>query len=167
MNSTWGTTHAWALRTTFLALLFSLPIISGVVYDWMQLQIRTTTYEVTKQKLHEHQRAAAIINEKLRKKKKATDSASSLTMLYPIGAVLTADVSLLTVNTSFDKQETRLEIAAQSLPALLEYVKRLQHVPVQAELQSHRLEKDQASRWPIQATVIIRSFPEANNENKL
>lgn len=139
-----------------IVALLCLPLSIAIGHAWLQQQRLTAISEQTQKKLQEHQRAARAINEKLRQQKKIQPaSPAALQLLTPIGTALSQDVALLRLNSNSLKQEVKLEVAAKTLPALLDFTARLQRIPAQVELQNHHSVKEKGTEWPIRAAVNL------------
>lgn len=161
MNSTWGASRTWALRILFFTLLLSLPLLVEIGNGWLKYQAFTEMYEITQKKLQAHQQAARKIHEKLTKQRRLKRTLiPELQQTFPIGAALSNEVSLLMLSFNFEKREARLEVAARSLPTLLDFTERLQQIPAQVNLQNHRLDQTAEDGWPIKATLNIHLFAE-------
>lgn len=160
MSSIPGSTPPWALRISLATIMLCLSLLPCVIYSLHDLQNLMAKYEVTQRQLQEHKHAARIIQEKLQRQKKLQHATpGALQMLFKLGAALTDDVAILTLDASLQKQEVRLDISATSLAAVLDFTARLQNIPVLVELQNHHVAKEKESGWPIRATVNIR-FPQ-------
>lgn len=164
MKSSLIASPSWALRTSLVVVLLCFPLLIALGHAWSQQQKLMAISEQMQQKLQEHQRAARIINEKLRQQKKIKSiSPTALQILTPIGAVLSDDVALLRLNSNSQKREVNLEVAAKTLPALLDFSARLQRIPVQVELQHHHSVKEKGTEWPIRAAVTLH-FPKEDSQ---
>ena len=156
MNSTLGTTPSWALRTLLIVALLCLPLLVVTGHTWFEIQMLTVAHEQTHLSLSDYKRAECDIKEKLRRQRKDNYSTPiALQGLFPLGSVLSEDITLLTLAANFKEKSARLEIAATSLPALLDFTARVQLIPLQVKLQNHRMEKNRTQKWPVRATMNI------------
>jgi len=147
---------AWAIRASALVVILTLPLLAGVVHAWHQQRHLETSFEQVQQQLLAHQQAAKKITEKIRRQAKAQHAPPAvLDLLNPIGKALSEDVSLLEVDASLQQKQVRLEVAAKTLPALLDYSGRLQRIPATVELQNHRVASNKESAWPVSATLTL------------
>ncbi|OON41343.1 hypothetical protein BTJ39_05105 [Izhakiella australiensis] len=140
-----------------MVAVMTLPVMVGAVGAWQTQQQLTAMTDRAQQQLNAHQQAARKIVEKMRRQQKVkAASPDALSLLNPIGKALSAEVSLLQVDASFQQQHVRMEVAAKSLPALLDFSARLQRIPAKVELQNHRPAQDKSGRWPLQATLNLK-----------
>ncbi|AFI89653.1 hypothetical protein EXT68_02830 [Pectobacterium parmentieri] len=166
MNSAMGTASLWALRTSLLVILLFFPLMAGITYNWLQLKSLNKNHEQTQRMLFEHRRAEQKIKEKTRQLEK-TNSTNPIALksLFPLGTALGDDIAILTLNASFKKHDVRLNIAAKSLPALFDFIARLQKTRLHVELQHHQIAKNEKQDWPIMAEVNIHLPAEVSSEN--
>ncbi|MEW5561964.1 hypothetical protein AB1287_17240 [Enterobacter asburiae] len=153
----------WSLRTSLMVAVLTLPVMVGTFNGWQTQQQLTAMTEQVQVQLSAHQQAARKIAEKMRRQQKVqAASPVALTLLNPVGKALSAEVALLQVDASFPQQSVRLEVAAQSLSALLDFSARLQRIPARVELHNHRPSQDKSGQWPLRATLNLTL--EANKE---
>lgn len=156
MNSISGVIAPWALRIWLVVILLCISVLAGIAYSWLKIPPLKNIQTQTHSKLLVHQRAERDIKEKLRRQNNLTQTAPDvMKLLFPLGHVLTEDIAILRLDAQFNKESVCLEVAGRSLPALLDFISRVQKTPLQIELQNHRFEKEQAQEWPIRATMDI------------
>ncbi|MHC9060944.1 hypothetical protein [Pantoea sp. y20] len=156
MTPRFTTIPAWAIRTSAVVVILTLLLLVSVVHAWHQHRHLEATFEQVQQQLLAHQQAANKIAEKVRRETKEKYSPPAvLDLLNPIGKALSADVSLLEIDASLQQKNIRLEVAAKTLPALLDYSGRLQQIPARVELQNHRVKPDKERAWPVSATLTL------------
>lgn len=147
---------AWAIRASTVVVILTLPLLAIMIHSWHEQQHLEASFEQVEKQLHAHQQAAKEITEKIRQQaKKKYVPPAVLDLLNPIGKALSEDVSLLEVDASLQQKQIRLEVAAKTLPALLDYSGRLQQIPATVELQNHRVEASKGNTWPVSATLTL------------
>jgi len=159
MNYKMGTTPPWALRILLMVTILCVPLLAGISKNWFALQTLTENYEQTQEKLLAHKQAERMIKQKSHQKEKFQPTIPSvLKTLFPLGMVLNENIALLTLDLNVKNQDIALDIAAKSLPVLLDFTEKLQHMPAQVELKKHNVAKDKTGDWPIRASINIH-FP--------
>ena len=165
MNSTLGTTPIWALRAVPIVILLSSLLLAATGHAWYEMQALAEKYEQTYHSALDYKKAEREIREKMRRQRKQPYvSPIALQRLFPIGERLKEDIAILMLDANFKKKQTRLEIAAKSVPGLLDFTARVQKIPFDVKLNDHRMEKEKSQLWPVRATMNINLSAENSGD---
>ncbi|HEY1844347.1 MAG TPA: hypothetical protein VGH05_05750 [Buttiauxella sp.] len=110
---------------------------------------RLLMHRAEAQKILARQKAFAAQPTKLRPPARGLDGLDVLQQSWQ------ENIALLSVNADPRKKTLRLELAADSLNGLLDFVLRLEQQKAKVELQGHKLDPSLATPWRIRASLTL------------
>ncbi|WP_129544050.1 hypothetical protein [Serratia sp. 1D1416] len=164
MNSRIDALPPWACRISLIVILLCLPLIACLGYSLLEIDCLASDHENAQLRFQEIKKVEAEIKANARQKNKFMSNSPSFQKLYPFGLVLNEEISLLRLDSDFKSQTVDFEVVATSLPELLDFVSRVQHIPMRVELKNHQYVKEKNQAWPVRATMKVYLPKEKSNE---
>ncbi|MFS2222962.1 hypothetical protein [Pantoea sp. B65] len=147
-----------------LLLLLIAPTLTAIGVTQQQQQQLTRLLAEDMQQLQAHRQAAEAISARQRafaRTPQPQQDPAQLNGLTLMAAALRDDIALLSLEMDTRQQRLRVEVLSHSLDALLDFVARLQRLPVKVALDSHQTESNMPEPWKIRATLNLE-YPDAS-----
>ncbi|MBF1994357.1 hypothetical protein [Serratia symbiotica] len=155
-NHYFYTLPPWAIKSSLLLLILTLPVLLGIHAQWQQQRELRVQLVGEEQQLLAHQQAAEAL--RLRQKTHTHQQQQSPPRLVGLEILAKAwrnDVALLSLDLDAHSQRMRIELASHSLGALLDFVARLQEAPAKVWLENHTRNPSLIPPWQISGTLHV------------
>lgn len=144
--------------TAALLALLIAPTLTGIFLGQQQKdqQMADLTQQIEKLQAHRQAADAILARQQMFARSPARQQdPQQLAALALIGDAWRDDIALMSLELDARQQRVRLEVVANSLDAVLDFVSRLQNSQTRVGLEHHQSENSLPEPWKIRATLNL------------